>query len=52
MSVAQTKAARRKILLRYKGGKRHRSVAEAIAAERRASMREANIHKKLKNIKK
>lgn len=50
MSVGQTRAARRKILLRY-GNSRKRSVAEAIAAARRAAMREANYHKKPKLIK-
>lgn len=50
MSVGQCRAARRKMMLRYSGG-RKRSVADAIAAERRAAMRNANIHKKPKNVK-
>lgn len=51
MSAGQRKAAMRKMMLRYKGGKK-RSVAEAIAAERQASFRAANYHKAPKKVKK
>ena len=40
MSVAQTRAARQKIKLRYRGG-RIRSVSESMAAERAKAAREA-----------
>lgn len=50
MSAGQCKAARRKMMHRYKGGKQ-RSVAEAIAEARHAAARQANIHKKPKTIK-
>ena len=45
MLVAQTKAARRKIKLRYRKGS-VRSVAESMAAERAKAAREARAKKK------
>lgn len=47
MTVAQTRAAGRKMQKRYRPGKR-RSVHEAIAAERMAAKRSANIVRKKK----
>jgi len=41
MSVAQTRAARRKMILRYRNPGYRKTVAEAIAEERRAAAREA-----------
>lgn len=48
MSVAQTKSARRKMKLRYRGGQKHRSVAESIEVERRNAARAANMKSKKK----
>ena len=47
MSVHQVRAARRKMVLRYRKAPK-RSVAEAIAAERRAAARAAAASKKKK----
>lgn len=40
MSVAQTRSASRKMKLRYRGPRGKKTVAEAIADERRKAMRE------------
>lgn len=52
MSAGQRKAAARKMRMRYKGGSK-RSVAEAIADERKAAQRYANMAfgKKPKKVK-
>lgn len=47
MSASNRKAAARKMKLRYRPGKR-RSVADAIAAERRAAQRATSIVRKKK----
>jgi hypothetical protein len=52
MTIAQCKAAKRRIILRYGGASRVRSVADAISEARHASMRQANIHRKPPPIKK
>jgi len=53
MSVAQTKAARRKMIARYGDpSKRARSVASALEAERRKAAREAAYHSRSSKKKK
>lgn len=45
MSVAQTKAARRKMKIRYGGARRARHIADAIAEERRKAAKAASMKK-------